>query len=72
MPYKSGCLLTHETIVMLICPELFLISGFDPCISRGRFFGSKRSTYAWVNTVVIMMMMMIMITVYFFTVAVKN
>ena len=22
-----------------ICPELFLISVFDPCISRGRYFG---------------------------------
>ena len=24
---------------MLICPELFLMSVFDPCISRGQFFG---------------------------------
>ena len=30
---------------MLICPELFMISVFDPCISRGRFLGCKRSTY---------------------------
>ena len=24
---------------MLICPESFFISDFDPCISQGRFFG---------------------------------
>ena len=24
---------------MLICPEVSLISVFDPCINRGRFFG---------------------------------
>ena len=30
------------------------ISGFDPCISRGRFLGLKRSTYTRVNTVLIL------------------
>ena len=46
MPCKSGCLLTCETIVMLICPELFLITIFDPCISRGRHSG-KMTAHAW-------------------------
>ena len=36
-----------------ICPELFLVSAFDPCINWGWFFGpsSKRLTYTWVNMV---------------------
>jgi len=39
----------------LFCPELCLISVFDPCISQGQFFGQnlgcKRLTYTQVNTV---------------------
>ena len=44
-------------VTQKICPELFLISVFDPCISGGQFFvpifllGCKRSTYTRVNTV---------------------
>ena len=29
----------HYGYTKKICPELFLISVFDPCISEGRFFG---------------------------------
>ena len=57
MPCKSGCLLTYETIVMLICPELFLISVLMTHVEvegdfLDRFLCSKRSTYTRVNTVI--------------------
>ena len=39
-----------------ICPELFLISVFDPCISPGPFLDGflscKKSTYTQINTVI--------------------
>jgi len=43
-------------VTMKICPELFLMSVFDPCISQGfldLFLGCKRSTYTRVNTVLL-------------------
>ena len=36
---KVDCLFTYQTIIMLICPESFFISDFDPCISQVQFFG---------------------------------
>ena len=55
MPCKSGCLLTCETIVILICPELFSSQFLTHVKVEGdfldRFLGSKRLTYTRGNTV---------------------
>ena len=41
-------------VTQKICPERFLTTVFDPCISRGLFFGPffrlKGSSYTRVNT----------------------
>ena len=39
-------------VTQKICPELFFISVFDPCISfLDLFLGCKRSTYTRVNII---------------------